>query len=265
MATGFCRPHWARSRRFSGPRTSRSRRLPGREHGLHRYRRGPGLRHRRGARCDSDERGRGLNQPHEPTALVDALGGLAERAAARGLRLGSEPMPIASIPRLADGWDPHRQPRQPRARPSTHGTSGGRNPTLATISAGKIFDVQLVDGAVEPVGGLLNDLMHHRLLAGRRNIRPGADGGGDQGDRRLGVGRAGALLRCHARARRRRGREPHRREPDGLVGMISRRRNTMRHGWPQTWSSWVEVMPLLAEEFDAIALDLLRVGGSDKP
>ncbi len=37
------------------------------------------------------------------------------------------------------------------------------------------------------------------------------------------------------------------------------------HGWPQTWSSWIEVMPLLADEFDVIAVDLRGVGGSDKP
>jgi pimeloyl-ACP methyl ester carboxylesterase len=37
------------------------------------------------------------------------------------------------------------------------------------------------------------------------------------------------------------------------------------HGWPQTWSSWSEVMPLLSAELDVIAVDLRGVGGSDKP
>ena len=112
----------------------------------------------------------GLDQPHERTALVAALGGLAERAAARGLRLGHEPMPISSIPRLADGWD--------LVRTVDHDSLGLTFDTwhfwrsepdhdlLATIPAGKIFDVQLVDGAAEPVGDLLNDLLHHRLLPG---------------------------------------------------------------------------------------------------
>jgi pimeloyl-ACP methyl ester carboxylesterase len=37
------------------------------------------------------------------------------------------------------------------------------------------------------------------------------------------------------------------------------------HGWPQTWASWAEVMPLLAADYDVIAIDLRGSGGSDKP
>ncbi|MGL4238260.1 alpha/beta fold hydrolase [Tabrizicola sp.] len=37
------------------------------------------------------------------------------------------------------------------------------------------------------------------------------------------------------------------------------------HGFPQTWSSWVKMMPLLSAEYDVIAVDLRGVGGSDKP
>jgi len=36
------------------------------------------------------------------------------------------------------------------------------------------------------------------------------------------------------------------------------------HGWPQTWASWVEVMPLLSAEHDVIAVDLRGIGASDK-
>lgn len=37
------------------------------------------------------------------------------------------------------------------------------------------------------------------------------------------------------------------------------------HGFPQTWSSWKKMMPLLSPNYDVIAVDLRGVGGSDKP
>jgi pimeloyl-ACP methyl ester carboxylesterase len=37
------------------------------------------------------------------------------------------------------------------------------------------------------------------------------------------------------------------------------------HGFPQTWSSWIKMMPLLSPDYDVIAVDLRGVGGSDKP
>ncbi len=37
------------------------------------------------------------------------------------------------------------------------------------------------------------------------------------------------------------------------------------HGFPQTWSSWIKMMPLLSANYDVIAVDLRGVGGSDKP
>jgi pimeloyl-ACP methyl ester carboxylesterase len=37
------------------------------------------------------------------------------------------------------------------------------------------------------------------------------------------------------------------------------------HGFPQTWSSWSKMMPLLSANYDVIAVDLRGVGGSDKP
>lgn len=37
------------------------------------------------------------------------------------------------------------------------------------------------------------------------------------------------------------------------------------HGWPQTWASWIEVMPLLSPDYDVIAVDLRGIGASDKP
>lgn len=37
------------------------------------------------------------------------------------------------------------------------------------------------------------------------------------------------------------------------------------HGWPSTWYEWHRVMPLLAERYDVIAVDLRGAGDSDKP
>jgi pimeloyl-ACP methyl ester carboxylesterase len=37
------------------------------------------------------------------------------------------------------------------------------------------------------------------------------------------------------------------------------------HGWPETWWEWHHVMPLLAEHFSVVALDLRGAGFSDCP
>lgn len=37
------------------------------------------------------------------------------------------------------------------------------------------------------------------------------------------------------------------------------------HGWPQTWYSWHNIMPKLAERYTVIAPDLRGAGGSSKP
>lgn len=39
----------------------------------------------------------------------------------------------------------------------------------------------------------------------------------------------------------------------------------LMHGWPQTWASWAEVMPLLSDGFDVIAVDIRGAGQSDAP
>lgn len=112
----------------------------------------------------------GLGQRHERSALIDALGGLADRAAGRGLRLGLEPMPISSIATLAEGWDLVQGVGRDnlgltfdtwhfwRAEPD--------HDLLRTIPGERIFDVQLADATTELKGDLLNDLLHHRLFAG---------------------------------------------------------------------------------------------------
>ena len=37
------------------------------------------------------------------------------------------------------------------------------------------------------------------------------------------------------------------------------------HGWPETWWEWRHVMPLLAEQFSVVAIDLRGAGFSDCP
>lgn len=37
------------------------------------------------------------------------------------------------------------------------------------------------------------------------------------------------------------------------------------HGWPETWWEWHKVMPLLAERFSVVAIDLRGAGFSDCP
>lgn len=39
----------------------------------------------------------------------------------------------------------------------------------------------------------------------------------------------------------------------------------LMHGWPQTWASWIEVMPLLSADYDVIAVDIRGAGKSDTP
>lgn len=112
----------------------------------------------------------GLNQSHPRAALVDALGGFVERAAARGWLTTLEPMPISSIATLAQGWDLIQAVDSPhlgltfdtwhfwRADPD--------HDLLATIPGDKIFEIQLADAQSELQGDMVNDLLHHRLLPG---------------------------------------------------------------------------------------------------
>ncbi|WP_299589540.1 sugar phosphate isomerase/epimerase family protein [uncultured Tateyamaria sp.] len=112
----------------------------------------------------------GLGVQHERTALIDALGGFADRAQARGLRLGLEPMPVSSIETLAEGWDLVRAVDRDNLG-LTFDTwhfwrSDPDHDLLRTIPGHKIFDVQMVDAKSALRGDLYNDLLHHRLLPG---------------------------------------------------------------------------------------------------
>lgn len=112
----------------------------------------------------------GLGQQYEFPALLDALGGFADRAASRGLRIGHEPMPISSIATLQQGWDLVRTIDRANLGLTFDTWHFWRaEPDLAllrTIPGEKIFDVQLVDATTALKGDLLNDLLRHRLFAG---------------------------------------------------------------------------------------------------
>src|SRR5258708_16581455 len=37
------------------------------------------------------------------------------------------------------------------------------------------------------------------------------------------------------------------------------------HGWPQTWYEWRSVMPLLADKYSLVAVDMRGLGDSSRP
>lgn len=113
----------------------------------------------------------GLAQPHEESLLVDALGGFADRAAARGLRLTLEFMPISSILDLAAGWSLVRQVNRSNLGlcfDTWHYFRSTPNPELlATIPGDKIFEVQLADALIAlQAPTLTEDLLRFRRLPG---------------------------------------------------------------------------------------------------
>lgn len=95
---------------------------------------------------------------------------VCDRAAGLGLRVRLEFMPFSGIPDLATAWEIVRGADRPNGGltfDTWHYCRGAMDPALlASIPGDKIFGVQLADGAAEPVGDLLNDLLHHRRHAG---------------------------------------------------------------------------------------------------
>lgn len=117
----------------------------------------------------------GLGQPHERAALVDALGGLADRAATRGLRVTLEFMPISSIPDLHAGWDIVSAVARPNVGlcfDTWHYFRSDPAPELlATIPADRVFEVQLADATRALQGrDLTDDLLRFRRLPGEGEL-----------------------------------------------------------------------------------------------
>ena len=113
----------------------------------------------------------GLGQAHERSLLIDAFGAVADRAAARGLRVTLEFMPISSIPDLAAGWS--------IVAGAARGNAGlcfdtwhyfrstPDDALLATIPGDRVFEVQLADALNERRGkDLVEDLLRYRMFPG---------------------------------------------------------------------------------------------------
>jgi sugar phosphate isomerase/epimerase len=113
----------------------------------------------------------GLGQSYPQTLLIDAYGGFADRAAARGLHVTLEFMPISSITGLREGWQIVNNVSRANAGLCFdtwhYFRSYEDEATLATIPGSKIFEVQLAD-AVRALRApnLIEDLLRFRLLPG---------------------------------------------------------------------------------------------------
>lgn len=87
-------------------------------------------------------------------AVVDALGGFADRAGAHGLRLHLEVIPTSQAPDLAVGWEIVRQVDRDNVGlvlDMFHLARAGTDlALLRSVPAEKIFHVQLCDGSLVP-------------------------------------------------------------------------------------------------------------------
>lgn len=116
----------------------------------------------------------GLNRPYPEALLVDALGAFAERASRRGLRVTLEPMPISSIPALADGWSILKAADRPNLGlcfDTWHyfrsGSDADGHALLSSIPAERVFEVQLADALKRPQSpNMTEDLLRFRRLPG---------------------------------------------------------------------------------------------------
>ena len=87
--------------------------------------------------------------------VVEALGALADRVAAHGLRVHLEVVPTSQVPDLPTGWDIIREVDRPNAGlvlDTFHlGRSGCEPAMLDEIPLEKVFHLQLCDAPREPV------------------------------------------------------------------------------------------------------------------
>lgn len=109
--------------------------------------------------------------PVPPGELADPLAALAGQAAARGMRVAVEPMPISALPTVAAACDLVRTVGHPAAGLALDTWHVHRDGTRyadlpALIPPGTLFIAELSDAAAHPVGDLLTDGRDHRLLPG---------------------------------------------------------------------------------------------------
>jgi sugar phosphate isomerase/epimerase len=87
-------------------------------------------------------------------AVIDALGGFADRAGAHGLRLHLEVIPTSKVPDLATGWEIVRQVDRDNVGLVLDLFHLARARTdlalLRSVAAEKVFHVQLCDGSLIP-------------------------------------------------------------------------------------------------------------------
>jgi sugar phosphate isomerase/epimerase len=108
---------------------------------------------------------------YAPGALADAFGTFADRARSRGLVTTLEFMPISSVPDLSTAWDIVSSASRADAGicfDTWHFVrSNSSLELLAEIPGEQIIEIQLADGAEEPVDGdLIKDLLHFRDAPG---------------------------------------------------------------------------------------------------
>ena len=111
-----------------------------------------------------------LGDDVDPDHAVHHFGRVCDRAAALGMRAQIEFMPFSGVPDLAFAWDVVRRAGRPNGGltfDTWHYHRGTVDDALLrSIPGERVFRVQVADAASEPVGDLMNDLLHHRLLPG---------------------------------------------------------------------------------------------------
>jgi sugar phosphate isomerase/epimerase len=102
--------------------------------------------------------------------LAEAFSAVCDRAARSGARVHLEFAPFAGVPDLQTAWDVVSTADHPNGGlvfDTWHYLRGTRDDALLeSIPGERIFAVQVDDAAAEPVGSLINDTLHHRLLPG---------------------------------------------------------------------------------------------------
>jgi 4-hydroxyphenylpyruvate dioxygenase len=107
--------------------------------------------------------------------LVESFGRFCEAAAARGIWVDLEPMPMLGIPTLHDAWDIVRGANCANSGvlvDTWHFMRGGPDMhLLSSIPRGRIVNVQLADGMREPQGASLwEDAVNYRMFPGEGQL-----------------------------------------------------------------------------------------------
>jgi sugar phosphate isomerase/epimerase len=106
--------------------------------------------------------------------LIDSFGSFCDRAAARGLWVDLESMPMLGIPNLADAWAIVSGANRPNSGimfDTWHFMRGKPDmELLRSIPRSRIVNVQLADGAREPRGSLWEDATRYRMFPGEGEL-----------------------------------------------------------------------------------------------